>query len=91
MCFPQSNPYFKPVFNQRTGKMAFSITILTSENQVEIHKEALNCDVDLWYDPALAKLFISSELYYALESIGLKQGNCASDRFSTRVYKCKLV
>ena len=92
VCFPQSHQDFTELNYTVMGRKAYSRTsIIEHDGQVEIHRQALECDVDLWYDLVIGSLFISSELYHALKSIGLKQGDCTSDRFSTSVYKCKLV
>lgn len=91
ICVPQSHQDFGMFMSEVKKRMVYSAVIPMYDYHVEIHRQALECDVDLWYDLVGRELFISSELYHALKSIGLKQGNCTSDRFSTRVYKCKLV
>ena len=91
VCMPQSHQDFTELNYQITGVRAYGVSIPMHDYHVEIHRQALECDVDLWHDPVVNSLFISSELYHALEGIGLQHGYYVGDRFSTRVYKCKLV
>lgn len=91
VCFLQSHQDFTELNHQITGVRAYGSSIPMYDYHVEIHHQALERDVDLWHDPVVGSLFVSSELYHALESIGLQHGYYGGDRFSTRVYKCKLI
>lgn len=92
VCFPQSHQDFSVLNYEMTGIRAYSMTsIIERDNQVEIHHKALDCDVDLWYDPVLSKLFISSALYDDLKGMGLKHGFYNYGTFSASIYECKLI
>lgn len=48
-CHLQSNQDLKPFISPRIGKMVFDKITLNKDNQVELYKEVVNCNVDLWY------------------------------------------
>lgn len=77
--------------NKNLQKLTYGFVIPMYDGHVEIHRQALDCDVDLWYDPLLKKLFISSALYDDLKGIGLRHESYSYGRFRSHVFECKLI
>lgn len=86
-CIPQSHDDFSLSMNKNLQKLTYGFVIPMYDGHVEIHRKALDCDVDLWYDPLLDKLFMSSALYDDLKGIGLKHGS----QPLYDIFKCKLI
>lgn len=64
------------------GVMSFSGYIKNQD--VDVHKSALNCDIDLWYDPRfLGHFFMSESLYQSLNQQSM------IDKFNP--YTCNLI
>lgn len=90
-CIPQSHDDFSLSMNKNLQKLTYGFVIPMYDGHVEIHRQALDCDVDLWYDPLLKKLFISSALYDDLKGIGLRHESYSYGRFRSHVFECKLI
>lgn len=69
VCHSQSNP----IFIYMKGANRYSTQGVPIKNdQLEISKSALSCEVDLWHDPMIASsIFMSDRLYSSLDELNI--------------------
>ena len=81
ICEVQSN---KELDSIPTSYGVNSFSGYITNQEVDVAKSALDCDVDLWYDPRfLGRFFMSERLHDALSEAGM------IDKF--KAYTCNLV
>ena len=82
ICEIQTTPRLK-TFPDKEYKVCISKSVF-NDNELNIDKSALDCDVDLWHDPRiLGHFFMSESLHHALAQAGV------IDKFNP--HTCKLI
>ena len=82
ICQEQTTDRLKARFDSRHGVLITKSVF--NDGEVNVEKSALDCDVDLWYDPRfLGRFFMSERLHDALSEAGM------IDKF--KAYTCNLV
>ena len=82
ICQEQTTDRLKARFDSRHGVLITKSVF--NDGEVNVEKSALDCDVDLWYDPRiLGHFFMSESLYQSLNQAGM------IDKFDP--HTCKLI
>ncbi len=82
ICEIQTTPRLK-TFPDKEYKVCISKSVF-NDNELNIDKSALDCDVDLWHDPRiLGHFFMSESLHHALAQAGM------IDKFGS--FACNLI